>query len=199
MEFQQRCESVADRLSSEKGQIEARPTNFIDGLVSIVVPCCGQLEMTRICVPSLLRHSRQPFEIIFVDVASLDGTADYLDGVAAGASVPVEIVRIETDRAISSGCVEALRQARGEYVVLLDNDTVVTPGWLDQMVSLSQLAPKVALVGPMSNCAMPPQLVNDVSYQVRFDERRRLCENILIGKPSANVAPLEEFARHWHR
>ena len=51
------------------------------GLVSILVPCCGQLEYTRLCVPSVLRHSRPPFELIFLDIGSLDGTAEYLAGV----------------------------------------------------------------------------------------------------------------------
>jgi hypothetical protein len=34
------------------------------GRVSVLVPCCGQLEYTRLCVPSLLRHSRKPYELI---------------------------------------------------------------------------------------------------------------------------------------
>ena len=52
-------------------------------LVSIVIPCCGMLEFTRLCVPSVLQHSRPPFELIFLDVGSLDGTAEYLAGLQA--------------------------------------------------------------------------------------------------------------------
>src|SRR5207249_4803710 len=59
-------------------------------LVSVVVPCCGQLEYTRLCVPSLLRHSRRPCELIFVDIGSLDGTPEYLAGVADAAPVRIE-------------------------------------------------------------------------------------------------------------
>ena len=54
-------------------------------LVSIIIPCCGQLEYTRLCVPSVLRYSRDPFELIFIDIGSLDGTAEYLEGIAAAA------------------------------------------------------------------------------------------------------------------
>jgi hypothetical protein len=46
------------------------------GMVSILIPCCGGLEFTRLCVPSLLRHTRPPFELIFLDIGSLDGTAE---------------------------------------------------------------------------------------------------------------------------
>ena len=54
------------------------------GLVSIVVPCCGMLEYTKLCVPSILKHTRPPFELIFLDIGSLDGTAEYLAGLQAG-------------------------------------------------------------------------------------------------------------------
>src|SRR5262245_35236119 len=67
------------------------------GLVSILMPCCGMLEYTKLCVPSLLRHSRQPYEIIFLDIGSLDGTAEYLAGVQTGCPIHIEIVSTPTD------------------------------------------------------------------------------------------------------
>src|SRR5258707_14675875 len=66
------------------------------GLVSVLLPCCGQLEYTKLCVPSLLRHSRKPFELIFLDIGSLDGTAEYLAGVPAAPAVRVEAGRTAT-------------------------------------------------------------------------------------------------------
>ena len=47
-----------------------------------------------------MRHSRPPVELIFLDVASLDGTAEYLAGVTAATPVRVEVVRTETDPGI---------------------------------------------------------------------------------------------------
>src|SRR5471030_2072310 len=96
------------------------------GMVSIVVPCCGMLEYTKLCVPSILRHSRPPIELIFLDVGSLDGTADYLAGIKAATHIHVEIVRTPADLGIADACREAIALARGEYLVLLNNDTVVT-------------------------------------------------------------------------
>ena len=63
--------------------------------MSIVVPCCGMLEYTKLCVTSVLEHSREPFELVFVDVGSLDGTNEYLQGLKAGLAgrIRVEIVR----------------------------------------------------------------------------------------------------------
>src|SRR5437667_3136864 len=94
------------------------------GLVSIVIPCCGMLEYTKLCVPSVLKHSRLPFELIALDIGSLDGTAEYLAGIAAAAPVRVDVCRTETDLGISQLCRDALGRARGDYVALLNNDTV---------------------------------------------------------------------------
>jgi GT2 family glycosyltransferase len=136
------------------------------GLVSILIPCCGQLEYTKLCVPSLLRHSRSPYELIFLDIGSLDGTAEYLAGVATAAPVRVQVVRTATDLGIPEAVSEALAQARGEYLVLLNNDTVVNENWLNQMTALASASPHIGLVGPMSNYAAPPQLVETVPYRI---------------------------------
>src|SRR5206468_2057927 len=73
------------------------------GLASILIPCCGQLEYTKLCVPSLLRHTRnRPYELIFLDIGSLDGTAEYLAGIATAlGDVRVEIVHTPTDLGIA--------------------------------------------------------------------------------------------------
>jgi O-antigen biosynthesis protein len=136
------------------------------GLVSIVVPCCGQLEYTKLLVPSLLRHTRQPFELIFIDIGSLDGTAEYLAGLAAGIQTRAEIVRTATDLGISQAIQDAFKLCRGEYLVLLNNDAIVTDAWLYQLVAMAQLSPVIGLAGPMSNYAAPPQLVETVPYRI---------------------------------
>jgi GT2 family glycosyltransferase len=137
------------------------------GLVSILMPCCGQLEYTKLCLPALLRHTRPPFELLCLDIGSLDGTADYLAGVAAALpSLRLEVFRAATDADVPTACHEALAAARGDAVVLLNNDTIVPEGWLHQLLALAVMTPAVGLVGPMSNYAAPPQLVEKVPYRV---------------------------------
>jgi GT2 family glycosyltransferase len=136
------------------------------GTVSVLIPCLGQLEYTKLCVPSVLRHSRAPYELIFLDVGSLDGTAEYLAGVQAAAGVRVEVVRTATDLGLGAAVREALARAWGEFFVLLNNDTLVTDGWLDQLKSLAGMSPAIGMVGPMSNYAAPPQWVEGVPYRL---------------------------------
>ncbi|MCI0642239.1 MAG: glycosyltransferase family 2 protein [Gemmataceae bacterium] len=145
---------------------ESVPVSVLGPMVSILVPCCGMLEYTKLCVPSVLRHSRSPFEIVFIDIGSLDGTAEYLAGIKAANSVRVEIVRTHTDMGIGQAVKEVLYLAKGEYVALLNNDTVVTHGWLNQLIALASISPALGIIGPMSNYAAPPQLVETVPYRI---------------------------------
>jgi len=138
----------------------------LSNLASIIIPCCGMLEYTKLLVPSLLEHTRQPYELIFMDIGSLDGTAEYLAGLAAGVRhCRVTVVRAESDLGIPEACREALGTASGEYVVLLNNDTIVTEHWLNKLSGAADSL-RVALVGPMSNYAAPPQLVEVVPYRL---------------------------------
>jgi GT2 family glycosyltransferase len=191
---------TAERVPQEQPQAIATPL----GLASIVVPCCGQLEYTRLCVPSLLKHTRHPFELIFLDIGSLDGTAEYLAGLAAAAPIRVEMVRTATDLGIADAVQEALKLCRGEFVVLLNNDAIVTDAWLNQLTGLAQMTPAIGLVGPMSNYAAPPQLVEKVSYRIRSQgagDREQRTEN--RGQRTENrggmvdVDAVDAFARKW--
>src|SRR5437879_5335372 len=139
------------------------------GLVSLLIPCCGMLEYTKLCLPSLLRCTREPFELIFLDIGSLDGTAEYLAGLRDGLArqgTRVDVCRAGTDLEISTAVHDALQKARGEFVCLLNNDTVVTPHWLDALTGLANVSEAHGLVGPMSNYAAAPQLVETVPYRL---------------------------------
>jgi GT2 family glycosyltransferase len=143
----------------------------------------------------VLAHSRLPFELIFLDLGALDGTADYLAGIAAAAPVRVEVVRAATDLDIGPACAEALRRARGEFLVLLNNDCVVPSGWLQQLLALATMSFGMGLAGPMSNYAAPPQLVETVPYRVgprKGPQSRAEAESGLV-----DSAAVERFARQF--
>src|SRR5437867_2584787 len=109
------------------------------GLVSIVIPCCGMLEFTKLCVTSVLKHSRPKFELIFLDIGSLDGTVEYLAGLQAGVrnEIRIEVIRTQIDLGLKDACRRALKETRGEWIVLLNNDTIVTQFWLEHLTGLA--------------------------------------------------------------
>src|ERR1700677_4066136 len=111
--------------------------NNVDrNLTSIIIPCWNQIEFTQQCLASLKEHTRPAWELIVIDNGSTDGTAAYLAGVRDMASVPVTVVTNTTNLGFPAAINQGLRLARGEYLVLLNNDVVVTDAWLDQLIGL---------------------------------------------------------------
>ncbi|SIN68756.1 Glycosyltransferase, GT2 family [Singulisphaera sp. GP187] len=132
--------------------------------ISVIIPCFDQLAFTSQCIASLARHTRPPWELIVVDNGSTDGTACYLAGIRDVAPFPVTILTNAENRGFPAGCNQGIAAARGECVVLLNNDVVVTDGWLDQLVALTCVDPAIGMVGPMSNYTTPPQIILDTPY-----------------------------------
>jgi cellulose synthase/poly-beta-1,6-N-acetylglucosamine synthase-like glycosyltransferase len=157
-------------------------------LVSVIIPCFGQYEYTRLCVPSVLRHSRPPFILVFVDMGSLDGTAEYLAGLQAASPVRIEIARADEGAGLGAAFDQGLALARGRFVVLLSNDCIVTSGWLSQLTALADSDPRIVAVGPMSNYGTPPQLVKEAPYRLA----------LRMGSPNIPEEALDRFSRDWH-
>ncbi len=111
--------------------------------VSIVIPVYGQLSYTLNCLHALLAHvSRFSFEIIVADDASPDGSYGYLEKVKAA-----RCLRSEENKGFIDNCNAAAKTARGEFVVLLNNDTRICDGWLDALIESFVRFPDAGLVG----------------------------------------------------
>jgi len=77
----------------------------------------------------------------------------------------VRVVANADNRGFAAGNNQGLALARGEYVLLLNNDTIVTEGWLSRMLAVFDRHPEVGLVGPVSNYVSGAQLVPSVPYK----------------------------------
>ena len=114
-----------------------KPSNWLSGLASIIIPGCKPLELIRPCIAALGRYTRQPWELIVVDDGSSDETSAYLESVRDAVPVAVTVIASVTSRGIAAAINQGLKAARGEYLVLLNNDVVVTDGWLGQLIALA--------------------------------------------------------------
>src|SRR5262249_28761786 len=122
-------------------------------LVSVVMSCCGQLEYTRLSAPRVLRYSRPPFQVLFLDAGSLDGTAECLACLAGAAPLRVEVVRGERGSDLTLLVPQALTRARGRFIAWVHNDVLVPDSWLQQQLALVLSGDTVGVVGPMANVA----------------------------------------------
>jgi GT2 family glycosyltransferase len=111
--------------------------------VSVIIPAHNKVEVTYYGLCALLvAHNKASFEVIVVDDASTDATAE-LETIVSGIRV---IHNAEAQRFIRA-CNSGVAEARGEYVVLLNNDTEPTVGWLDALIDAFARFDNVGLAG----------------------------------------------------
>ena len=111
--------------------------------VSIIIPVHNQIRFTHACLASIQEHAEnERFEVIVVDDGSTDRTAEI------AAKIP-GIVYLPNEQNIGfiASCNRGARKARGRYLLFLNNDTVVTPGWLRSLVETFSLEPRAGAVG----------------------------------------------------
>src|SRR5512133_1166181 len=127
---------------------------------SLVVLTYNQLDDgTRPCVESIFRYTRpEDFELILVDNASSDGTPDYLREVKQSHD-NVKLVLNKKNKGYAGGNNEGMRIAEGDHIVLMNNDVLVTPGWLDELLAPFATDRSIGLVAPITNSAGNEQMV----------------------------------------
>lgn len=112
--------------------------------VSIIIPVHNQARFTLACLESIIQHrTRFRFEIIVGDDASNDATAAALSVRIPG----VRHVRHELNLGFVRNCNAAAALARGRYLVFLNNDTLVLPNWLDELVGALERDETIGLSG----------------------------------------------------
>jgi GT2 family glycosyltransferase len=111
--------------------------------VSIVIPVHGQIELTQRCLRSL-RSARGTisFEVIVVNDGSNDGSEQCL------VDIPnLRLMTVRESRGFVHACNRGATEARGRYLVFLNNDTVVTDHWLDRLSRIFETFPSAGMVG----------------------------------------------------
>ncbi len=140
--------------------ITAQPAAEIDrGLTSIIVVTWDQLPYTQLCLDSIRDCTRLPHEIIVVDNGSTDGTVQWLAGQPG-----IQVIRNAENRGFAAAANQGLRAARGANLLLLNNDTVVTSGWLRRLLEHLHASDDVGLVGPTTNFASGEQQIR-ITYE----------------------------------
>lgn len=119
--------------------------------VSIVVLTFNNLAFTKACLESIEKYSQyQNLEVICVDNASDDGSVEYLEAWAKQGDSR-KLILNKKNLGFAEGNNVGIRAATGEFLILLNNDTYVTPGWVRDLIRPLQRNSKIGLVGPVTN------------------------------------------------
>ncbi|RZB38080.1 MAG: O-antigen biosynthesis protein [Desulfobacteraceae bacterium Eth-SRB2] len=112
-------------------------------IISIIIPVFNQPLYTYSCLKSIAENSADlPFEVIVIDDCSDPETMEMLRMIEN-----IRVIRNETNRGFIKSCNRGAGEAKGRYLVILNNDTIVTEGWLQALLKTYEFDSKTGLVG----------------------------------------------------
>ena len=112
--------------------------------VSIIIPHYNGVEMLKRCLAALEKTGDPPHEIVLVDNASTDGSVAMVQG-----NFPsVHLIKNDENKGFAGACNQGIRATFAPYVLLLNNDVEVTPGWLIPLFDQMEADPEIAACQP---------------------------------------------------
>src|SRR5688572_15524734 len=134
---------------------------------SIVIPVHNKATITRQCLDALLAEPDDGIErqLVVVD----DGSTDMTPSLLATYGDRILVVRNETALGFTGACNAGVQAGSGEFVVLLNNDTVPTTGWLSALVNYAVQHPAAAVVG--AKLLFPNHTIQHAGVAIGLDAR----------------------------
>jgi len=139
------------RQTPQKQPLKTNYSTSIKDLTSIVIATHNKIEYLQPLINGIYQSTHIPFELIVVDNGSTE--SNVMD-----ALLPMEkerenfkFVHLDKNYGFAKGYNEGLKVATGEWLCVLNNDTLVTDGWLDRMVNHLKEDPEIAIIAPVSN------------------------------------------------
>ena len=184
MEYVQMCLEGRDTLANEEECIHFAKENdwqqryeVFASLVEKAVPqidilvlTYNNLKLNKVCINSILQKTAYPnYRLIIVDNLSTDGTREYLKQLDAQHLNNVTIILNDSNLGFAGGNNVGMRISDGDYIVLLNNDTVVTRGWLTAMSKHLENNPRMGMCGPVTN-----SIGNEAKINVKYNDLKEL-------------------------
>lgn len=131
--------------------------------ISIVVLTYNNLNYTKACINSIVEWTAYPnYELIIVDNASSDGTPEYLKEFA-DCYPQAKVILNNHNAGFAAGNNIGIKKATGDYVILLNNDTIVSRGWLSRILAHFRRDKSCGVVGTVTN-----SIGNEAMVQVGY-------------------------------
>ncbi|RED52884.1 GT2 family glycosyltransferase [Cohnella lupini] len=124
----------------------------------------NNLDQTLRCIHSIRTFTDSPYELIFVDNGSTDGSVAWLSQ-----QPDVSLIANRTNKGFAAACNQGAALATGDHILLLNNDTIVSHRWLSVMLQCLHSNERIGIVGPKSNFVLPMQKIPaDVSNEGQY-------------------------------
>ncbi|MCF6298210.1 MAG: glycosyltransferase, partial [Flavobacteriaceae bacterium] len=135
------------KIINEFNEIWKKDELYNSPLISIVIPVYNKIEYTKQCLESIEKFTKSNYEIIIIDNNSEDETVKTLNKEYPNTKIISNIENLGFPKAVNQGILEA----KGEYIIIANNDIVFTENWINRMLEIAKQHPDVGIVGPISN------------------------------------------------
>lgn len=113
--------------------------------ISVIIPTWNKVEFLKQAMESMERNTQWPFEVIVVDNASDDGTQEFV--LNSNFKMDGQYIRNEENKGFAIPNNQGAKVAKGTYLCFLNNDVIVTKGWLTAMMKVFSEEKAVGIVG----------------------------------------------------
>ncbi|GMN99927.1 glycosyltransferase [Parageobacillus thermoglucosidasius] len=145
---------------------------------SIIILTHNQLDYTKQCIESITKYTREgSYEIVIVDNHSTDGTVEWLKQ-----QNNIKVIFNKENLGFPKGCNQGIKIATGENILLLNNDTIVTKNWLDNLLACLYSSDDIGAVGPVTNSAAYYSTI-PVNY-TSIDEMHQFAASYNVADPN---------------
>ncbi|WP_425060460.1 hypothetical protein SCACP_11740 [Sporomusa carbonis] len=143
-----------------KGTAEYRAIQ--QDLTSIIILTYNKLDYNKLCIESIRQYTEaDSYEIIVVDNHSTDGTVEWLL-----CQQDIRVILNDKNVGFPAGCNQGIKVANGNSILLLNNDTIVTPNWLSNLKKCLFSSDDIGAVGPITNCCSNFQSIPCEYYSI---------------------------------
>ena len=161
--------------------------------ISIIVVTHNSVEFVGPCLESIAKETSYPnYEVIVVDNASTDGTLEAIRAHTQAGDPRFQLHALPANFGFAAANNAGAQAAQGDYLVLLNSDTIVTSGWLGRLLRHLQRDPGIGLVCPVTNFAGNAAMI-DFAY-VSAEEMQSFAQDLARNQEGRclelDVAPL---------
>ena len=137
-------------------------------LTSIIVTTAQESDSIKKCIESLRKHTTESYEIIVVSYGKRNKTSNWLR-MQTRKDLNLRIIEDSAERRYVEACNLGIQTAKGQYIVLIMDNAVITQGWLSSLTECLQSSPDIGIVGPMTSNIDGPQAIKN--FQIKDIEK----------------------------
>ena len=114
--------------------------------VSIIIAANNALTYSKNCLQSIMDYTPNGYELILVNNGFTDGTQEFFDQIPGA-----RVIYNDMNRGFAGGFNQGIKAASKPFLVLLNNDCIVSQNWLSNMLGCMEREPGIGIVGPRAN------------------------------------------------